>query len=331
MKAIGYQLADSLLDLEQPDPVPEPHDLLVEVKAVSVNPVDIKVRERFTPEHGDYKILGWDAAGVVRKTGSGVSHFKPGDEVWYAGSINRPGCNSQLHAVDERIAALKPQSLSFAEAAAIPLTAITAWELLFDRLSIPQGLQDRPGQLLIIGAAGGVGSILTQLARQLTDMTIIGTACRSQSRDWVLSMGADYVIDHTQAFLPQLKQAGLHEVTHVASLTHSDDHYPEIIECLAPQGKLGLIDDPHHIDISLMKQKSISLHWEFMFTRPLFKTQDMIRQQDLLTKIAKKVDAGLIKTTLHTHFGAINAKNLERAHQHIKTGRAIGKGVLEGF
>ena len=331
MKAVAYQQSKTLLDLEIPSPKPGKQDLLVQIQAISVNPVDTKVRKRVTPEDGDNKILGWDGAGIVQEVGKDVTLFKPGDKIWYAGSIARPGTNAEFHLVDERIAAHKPQSLSFAEAAAMPLTTITAWELLFDRFGIHRGKQNQPSQLLIIGAAGGVGSMLTQLAHQLTDLTVIGTASRTETRDWVLSMGADHVIDHSKPLSEELERIGLDQATHIASLTHTDSHFQEIVKCLAPQGKLGLIDDPQKIDITLLKQKSIGLHWEFMYTRSLFETADMIKQHQLLAEVSELVDSGIIKTTLTDHFGKINAENLQRAHSFIESSQAIGKVVLEGF
>lgn len=337
MKAVGYKQSlaiqenDALLDLELPDPVPGARDLLVEIKAIAVNPVDTKIRKRYIPAAGEVKILGWDACGVVKAVGKEVTLFRPGDEVWYAGAIDRPGCNAEFHLVDERIAAKKPRSLSFAEAAAMPLTTITAWELLFDRLAIARNNKNNDAQLLIIGAAGGVGSILTQLAHRLTGMSVIGTASRQQTRDWVTSLGANHVIDHSQSLPTQLKSIGINSVSHVASLTHTDNHFEDIAHILAPQGKLGLIDDPEHLDIGLLKQKSISLHWEFMYTRSLYATADMIRQHELLAEVAERVDAGIIHTTMSEHFGKINASNLKRAHAFIESEQACGKVVLEEF
>jgi len=337
MKAVGYRRslpiteADSLIDIELPDPKPIGRDLLVQVKAVSVNPVDTKVRMRQAPQAGETKVLGWDAAGVVVELGPDAHLFNPGDEVWYAGSLVRPGTNAEVHLVDERIVGKKPKSLGFAEAAALPLTTITAWELLFDRFGVPPGKRFTDESLLIIGAAGGVGSILTQLARRLTAMTVIGTASRKETADWVLSLGAQYVIDHSKPLSAELRRIGIPAVTHIASLTQTDTHFPEIIESLAPQGKLGLIDDPPPIDVNQLKRKSISLHWELMFTRPLFGTADMIAQHRLLSEAAELVDAGVIRTTFGEHFGCINAENLKRAHALIEGGKAKGKIVLEGF
>ncbi|MBC3207258.1 zinc-binding alcohol dehydrogenase family protein [Pseudomonas sp. SWRI111] len=337
MKAIAYYASlpisdtSALQDIELPEPVAGPRDLLVEVKAISVNPVDTKVRQNVAPENGAAKVLGWDVAGVVKAVGSDVTLFKAGDKVFYAGSIARAGGNSELHVVDERIVGHMPKSLGFADAAALPLTAITAWELLFERLQIREGNNDENQRLLIVGAAGGVGSILTQLARQLTGLKVIGTASREQTRDWVSKLGADLVIDHSQPLSEELKRAGIDSVTHVASLTQTDQHLPQLVEALAPQGKLALIDDPKSFDISLLKRKSLSLHWEFMYTRSLFETPDMIEQHKLLNRVAELIDAGTLKTTVGEHFGTINAANLRRAHELLESGKAKGKIVLEGF
>ncbi|MGE6660272.1 zinc-binding alcohol dehydrogenase family protein [Pseudomonas sp. NPDC077408] len=337
MKAIGYQQSlpvddvNSLIDIELPDPAPGPRDLLVEVRAISVNPVDTKIRMRVQPEAGQYQVLGWDVAGVVRAVGSEVTLFQPGDEVFYAGALDRPGANSELHRVDERIVGRKPATLDFAAAAALPLTSITAWELLFERLQISASKDERDQRLLIVGAAGGVGSILTQLARQLTGLKVIGTASRSETQDWVRELGAHEVIDHSQPLAAELQRVGIADVTHVASLTHTDVHLAQIVEALQPQGRLALIDDPASLDISLLKRKSLSLHWEFMYTRSLYQTPDMIAQHQLLNRVAELIDSGVLKTTQGEHYGTINAENLRRAHAFIESGKAKGKVVLEGF
>ncbi len=337
MKAVGYHEAlpitdaRSLLDLDLPDPRPSARDLLVEVKAVSVNPVDTKVRRNTAPPPGETQVLGWDASGVVLETGAEVALFHPGDPVWYAGSKVRPGTNSALHLVDERIVGAKPRSLDYAQAAALPLTSITAWELLFERLAVPPGKACSDDTLLIIGAAGGVGSVLTQLARRLTGLRVIGTASRPETVNWVRALGAHEVIDHRRPLTQELARIGIPQVTHVASLTKTDLHFPEIVEALAPQGRLALIDDPEPIDVRRLKPKSISLHWELMFTRSMFETPDMIAQHRLLTEMAELVDAGMIRTTVSDHFGAINAENLKRAHALIESGQSRGKIVLEGF
>ncbi|WP_434649045.1 zinc-binding alcohol dehydrogenase family protein [Pseudomonas sp. D1-2] len=337
MKAIAYYqslpISDprALQDVELPEPVAGPRDLLVEVKAISVNPVDTKVRQNVQPEGGAGKVLGWDVAGVVKAVGSEVTLFKAGDKVFYAGSIARAGGNSEMHVVDERIVGHMPKTLGFAEAAALPLTAITAWELLFDRLQIKEGQDDQGQTLLIVGAAGGVGSILTQLASQLTGLKVIGTASRPQTVDWVRDLGADLVVDHSQPLSEVLKQAGQAQVTHVASLTQTDQHLDQLVEALAPQGKLALIDDPKSLDVTKLKRKSLSLHWEFMYTRSLFETADMLEQHKLLNRVAGLIDAGTLKTTVGEHFGVINAENLRRAHALLESGKAKGKIVLEGF
>ena len=337
MKAIAYYqslpISDplSLQDIELAEPVAGPRDLLVEVKAISVNPVDTKVRQNVQPEGGDAKVLGWDVAGIVKAGGSEVTLFQPGDKVFYAGSIARAGANSERHVVDERIVGHMPKSLSFAHAAALPLTAITAWELLFERLQIAEGATDTGQRLMIVGAAGGVGSMLTQLARQLTGLNVIGTASRPETEAWVRQLGAHHVLDHSKPLNEELTRAGLPQVTHVASLTQTDQHLDQLVEALAPQGRLALIDDPKSLDVSKLKRKSLSLHWEFMYTRSLFETADMIEQHTLLNRVAELIDAGTLKTTFGEHFGTINAANLRRAHAFLESGKAKGKIVLEGF
>jgi NADPH2:quinone reductase len=337
MKAVGYKTSlpienpESLLDIEIPAPEAKGRDLLVEIKAVSVNPVDTKVRAGAKPEGSEYKVLGWDASGVVKAVGAESSLFRPGDEVWYAGSITRPGTNAELHLVDERIVGKKPRSLSFAQAAALPLTTITAWELLFDRLQIRRGSPAGEESLLILGGAGGVGSILIQLARQLTGVTIIATASRPETRQWCLELGAHHVIDHSKPLPEQLSAIGIPKVPWIASLTATETHYPALVEVLAPQGRLGVIDDPKTLDAKLLKRKAASLHWESMFARPLFGTADMIEQHRLLDEVADLVDTGVIRTTLSNSPGTINAANLKKAHALIESGRSRGKLVLEGF
>ena len=338
MKAVGYtqpqaiSQPESLIDITLPDPVATGRDLLVEVKAVSVNPVDTKVRLGSAPAEGQtYKVLGWDASGIVRAVGPEVTLFKPGDRVWYAGSIARPGTNSELHLVDERIVGHAPQSLDFAQAAALPLTAITAWEMLFDRLGIAPGKQPSQKTLLIIGASGGVGSIMTQLASRLTSLTVIGTASRPETQAWVKALGAHYVIDHGKPLSEELKHLGFPTVDYIVSLTRTDAHIGQIVESIAPQGKFGLIDDPAVLDATKFKRKAVSIHWELMFTRSLFGTEDMIGQHRLLNEVAALVDAGLIRTTLAERFGTINAANLKNAHALVESGKARGKVVLEGW
>ncbi|MFG5409185.1 zinc-binding alcohol dehydrogenase family protein [Piscinibacter sakaiensis] len=309
---------EALLDVELPVPEPQGRDLLVAVRAVSVNPVDTKVRRNSSHAAGTLRVLGWDAAGVVVATGPQATLFKPGDEVWYAGELTRPGSNAEFQCVDERIVGPKPASLDFAQAAALPLTAITAWELLFDRLGVGP---DTTGTLLVVGAAGGVGSILVQLARRLTRLQVIGTASRPETADWV-----------REPLAQALQAAGLGPVTHVASLTQTDQHFAQLVEALAPQGRLALIDDPAGpLDVMALKRKSLSLHWELMFTRSLYATPDLIEQHRLLGRVAALVDAGELRSTVGEHLGRIQAASLKRAHALLESGRARGKLVLEGF
>lgn len=337
MKAIGYQKAlrvqeeASLCDIELPIPEPRGHDVLVEVKAVAVNPVDTKIRTNVEPGEGDWKILGWDAAGIVKAVGENVSAFKPGDSVWYAGDLTRQGSNAEYQLVDERIVGRKPDSLDFASAAALPLTAITAWEMLFDRLNIKPGREHEGEKLLIIGAAGGVGSILVQLARQLTSLTVIATASRPESQAWLEQLGAHQVINHKASLSEQLQALGVGEMDHVVSLNHTEEHLDEIIASLKPQGQFGLIDDPEVLNVRALKSKSLSLHWEFMFTRSMYETEDMAAQQKLLNEVAELIDQGVLKSTLGANAGSINAANLRQAHEKLETGSTIGKIVLEGF
>ncbi len=337
MKAVGYKkslpidAAEALIDFETAKPEPTGHDIRVAVKAISANPVDYKVRKRAEPAEGQFKILGFDAAGIVDAVGPGVTLFKPGDEVFYAGSILRQGTNSEFHLVDERIVGNKPTSLSFAQAAALPLTSITAWELLFDRLGAVPGKSVDPRTLLIVGGAGGVGSILIQLARRLTGLTVIATATRPESRKWCLDLGAHAVIDHGRPMKEQIEALKVPPVALVASLTATDQHYKAIAEFMAPQGKFGLIDDPAEFSIGAFKGKAISIHWESMFTRSSFQTPDMIAQHHLLNDVADLIDKGVLRTTLDQIFGTINAANLKRAHALLESGKSRGKIVLEGW
>lgn len=335
MKAFGYRQCsevsevDFLVEEEIQCPKTEGKDLLIEVKAISVNPVDAKVRKRAAPEEGELKVLGWDACGVVKAIGPDVKMFKPGDKVWYAGSIARPGANAEFQLVDERIVSIKPKSLSFSESAALPLTSITAWELLFERLEVSS---ESEGVILIVGAAGGVGSILIQLVKQLTNLVVVATASREASSEWVSSLGADFVIDHRRGFQAQLEKLGIKNVKYVAGLTHTEDHFEQIAEVIAPQGKLCLIDDPAKpLDLALVKWKSVSVHWEFMFTRSLYETEDILEQHKLLKSVAELVDDGKIRTTVNNAFGEISLENLMEAHRLIESGQSIGKIVLDGF
>jgi zinc-binding alcohol dehydrogenase family protein len=337
MKAVGYIQSlpasdpKSLFDFELPTPTPRNHDLLVAVHAVSVNPVDTKIRMRAPGSDAQPKILGYDCAGIVHSVGHDVSFFKPGDEVFYAGTISRPGTNSEFHVVDERLVGHKPKSLSFAEAAALPLTSVTAWELLFDRLRIPLGKPQNAGTLLVIGASGGVGSILVQLARRLTGLTVIGSASRIETQHWVRKNGAHHTVDHSKKLSEEVRKLGFKNVEFIIGITHTDQHFDEVVELIAPQGAFALIDDPALIDARKFKTKSASLHWESMFTRSTFQTPDMIEQHHILEQISTLVDEGLIHTTLGATAGLITAENLRKAHAAIESNKSIGKTVLEGF
>mgnify|MGYP001031335083 FL=1 len=342
MKAIGYIKnlpitdAASLTDIELAQPIATGKDLLVKIKAIAVNPVDCKIRANVPSTDDSYKVIGWDAVGEVVATGELVTEFKAGDVVYYAGDLNRQGSNAEYQLVDERLVGHKPKSLSDAEAAALPLTTITAWELLFEHLNIvqlPVGSTETSNDvILVIGAAGGVGSILIQLAKTLTGATVIGTASRESSQAWVKTLGADYVIDHTQPLGPQIEALGVGQVSHVVSLNSTGSYFETYIELLKPFGKIAMIDDPATpLDVMKMKPKSLSLHIEFMYARSMFQADDMFEQGRLLTAVANLVDQGNIKTTIGKHLGKINATNLKLAHETLESGRSIGKIVLEGF
>ena len=337
MRAVGYQTSlpiedvNALVDIELPEPEPAGRDLLVRVEAVSVNPVDTKVRKRAQPEAGQWKVLGWDAAGTVEAVGPEASRFRPGDKVFYAGAIGRQGSNAEFHLVDERIVGRMPASLPFAEAAALPLTAITAWETLFDRLEVRRPVPGAANAVLIVGGAGGVGSIAIQLARRLTDLVVIATASRPETAAWCRELGAHHVVDHGKPLAAEVAALGLGEPGFVFSTTNTDRHLAEIAGLISAQGKFALIDDPAAVEISPFKRKSVSIHWELMFTRSLFDTPDMGEQGKLLDEVARLVDAGTLRSTFAESFGPISAANLKRAHALIESGRAKGKIVLAGW
>lgn len=336
MKAFAYSQSlaitepAALFEIELATPELAAHDVLVKIAAIAVNPVDTKVRLN-APALNQARVLGWDACGEIVAVGSAVSQFSIGQQVYYAGDLNRQGSNAEYQAVDSRLIALAPRSLSAAQAAALPLTSITAYEILFDRLKVARKSASATANaktLLITGAAGGVGSILIQLARQLTDLTIIATASRPQSADWCRELGAHHVINHQHEMLPQLQALGITEVDMVASLTHTGDYLEQLIACLKPQGQLAVIDDMPVLNAMLLKAKSISLHWEMMFTRSMFNTADMHLQGELLAEVAELVDAGRLRTTLNQVLTPINLANLITAHSQIEAGCTIGKIVL---
>lgn len=338
MRAVGYTRCglpaedpQSLLDLVLPDPpAPRGRDLLVRVAAVSVNPRDVKSRMAVAASPEAPGILGYDASGSVVAAGPDCTLFRPGDAVFYAGVLNRPGSNAELQLVDERIVGRKPANLGHAAAASLPLTALTAWEMLFDRLGLPEG-GGAGAALLVLGGAGGVPSVALQLARALTGLAVIGTASRPASAAWVRDCGAQHVVNHRQPLAAQVAALGAGPVRYVFS-THTDAAaWAEIAKLIAPQGRIGLIDDPEPLDLRLMKFKSVSIHWEAMFTRPMFATADMVRQHEILCRVAAMIDAGTLRATATESFGTITAANLRRAHAAIEAGGTIGKIVLEGF
>ena len=337
MKAVGYTIPApisddaSLVDIELPKPVPHGRDILVEVKAVSVNPVDYKVRRSTPPQGADWKVIGWDAAGTVSAVGPEVTLFRAGDEVFYAGSITRSGTNAEFHLVDERIVGRKPRSLDWAEAAALPLTSLTAWEAFFDRLDVRKPVPGAAPAILVIGGAGGVGSIAVQIARQHTDLVVIATASRPETVDWVRSLGAHHVVDHSEPLAAQVAALGIGRPAFVFSTTHTERHVGEVAELIAPQGRFALIDDPKTFDIMLFKRKAVSIHHELMFTRSIFDTPDLDQQGKILNEVSRLVDEGKLRTTLTERLSPINAAHLRKAHAFIESGAARGKVVLEGW
>ena len=339
MKAIGctHPLpitdADSLQDRELPKPAPDGRNLLVRVEAVSVNPVDTKIRRSQTAEHqeGALRVLGWDVAGVVDSAGSDVNLFQAGDEVYYSGSLIRQGANSEYHLVDERLVAKKPASLNMAQAAALPLTTITAYEALFDRMAISNDGGSEGKAILIIGGAGGVRSLAIQLAK-IAKLHVIATASRHESQAWCRKMGADEVIDHSQSIPDQLQQLHRPMVDYILNTSQINQHWQAMCEAIKPQGRIcGIVETAESVDLNALKQKSATFSWEFMFTRSMYQTEDMIEQHKLLTRIAEWVDRQMIQSTLTETLSPINAANLRTAHAKIEAGHMIGKLVLTGW
>ncbi|HUH58873.1 MAG TPA: zinc-binding alcohol dehydrogenase family protein [Candidimonas sp.] len=335
MKAIGYAhnlpIEDdkSLFDLELPIPQVRERDVLVRVHAVSVNPRDVKSRRTMAASSADPRVIGYDASGIVEKVGSGVTLFQPGDAVYYAGDITRQGSNAEYQSVDERIVGRKPVSLDHATAASLPLTTLTAYEMLFDRLAVPRNITP-PKTIFILGGAGGVPSMAIQLARH-AGLTVVASASRPESDRWVRDLGAHYVVDHTKALDTQIQALGIGTMDYIVSTHTSARAWEEISRVITPQGRFGLIDDPEPLDLRLYKLKSVSFHWEAMFTRSLQNTPDMIRQHEILNDVADLIDAGAIRATATQNLGSINARNLRKAHALIETGRTVGKIVLSGF
>lgn len=338
MKAVGVtrylpiDQPESLLDVEIPKPSASGRDLLVQVQAISVNPVDTKIRAPKDQVEENPRILGWDVAGTVVEVGEQVTNFQIGDEVFYAGSVTRAGGNSEYHLVDERIVGHKPKSLDFAAAAALPLTSLTAWEAIHERLGIPEEASVNSGHtILIINAAGGVGSIATQIAKQ-AGLTVIGTASRSETSDWALAHGADHIINHHDEFVPQLQKIGISDVDYILCLNHTDQHWQHMADAIAPQGKIcSIVETEQPIDLEALKNKSATFVWEFMFTRSMYETADMSEQGVILNVIATQIDEGKLRTTETKRLHPINAAQLQEAHRLLEAGDMIGKLVLEGF
>jgi zinc-binding alcohol dehydrogenase family protein len=320
MKAVDHTFAD----VELPKASPSGRDLLVKVEAVSVNPVDTKQRK--TKTSGSH-VLGWDAAGTVESIAKDVTLFKPGDAVYYAGDVTRPGCDSEFHLVDERIVGRKPKKLDFAQAAAMPLTSITAWEAFHDRMKVQPGKS-----ILIIGGAGGVGSIGIQLAK-ISNLTVIATASRPQSIAWVKELGADHVVDHRKPLPPQIAALGVKHVDYIANFSGELDAYWEAMaELVAPQGALvAIVGNTKPLPMDVVRSKSATVCWELMFTRPRFQTPDMIEQHRLLNKVGEWLDAGKLRGTLKETLSPINGANLRKAHEKLESGTMIGKLVLKGW
>ncbi len=335
MKAIGYKEnlpVDnnlSLQDIELETPEAKGRDILVEIKAISINPADYKVRLGMKPEANQWKVLGWDATGIVKEVGDDVSLFKVGDEVWYAGDFTRQGSYAQYQVVDERIVGHKPNDLSYGDAAALPLTSLTAWEMLFDRLQVEK--EDVSKSILVIGAAGGVGSIMVQLLKQLTKLNIVGTASREETTTWLKDLGVDHVINHRNKLSEEYAKYNLTEPDYVVSLNATDIHIDEIIKVIKPQGKFGFIDDPKTLNVMPFKAKAVSTHIELMFTRSMFKTDDMIQQHHILNEVSSLINSGVLKTTVGMHLGSINAENIRKAHALLESHTSKGKIVLENF
>ncbi|MDH3728701.1 MAG: zinc-binding alcohol dehydrogenase family protein [Myxococcales bacterium] len=334
MKAVGLERylpisdPDSLLDIEIDKPEPKERDLVVRIEAIAVNPVDTKVRAPKDKVEETPRILGWDAAGVVEEVGEKVTLFEPGDEVYYAGDITRPGAYAEYQAVDERIVGRKPSTLSFAEAAALPLTTITAYEAFFDRLDLDRDGDNRGETLLIIGGAGGVGSIGIQLAKA-AELDVIATASRPETIRWVRELGADHVVNHREPLRPQIEALGLSFVNHIAIFNDTDGHWDAVTDLIRPQGRIvTIVENARPLDMDRLKTKAAGLVWELMFTRSMFETPDMIEQHRLLSYVADEIDAGRLRSTVSETLTPINAENLRRAHALIESGKAKGKVTL---
>ncbi|MGN7783487.1 zinc-binding alcohol dehydrogenase family protein [Niabella sp. 22666] len=335
MKAVGFKTslpieeAESFIDFEITTPRPTGHEILVKVKAAGVNPVDFKVRQNSAKEKmlDTPKIIGWDAAGVVEAVGSDVTLFKAGDEVYYAGDITKNGSNAEFQLVDERIVGKKPVNLTYAEAAAMPLTTLTAWEILFDRMRINE--KDKGKSILIIGGAGGVGSIAIQIAKKVAGLTVLATASRAESVEWCKRLGADYVVNHRD-LVNEVRAAGFQQVDFILDFVDVNQYWDAFAELIRPQGAIGSISDPvQPVNLRQLKSKSVSFHWELMFTRSMFQTEDIIEQHYILNKAAELFDNGTLQPTLTTTLNGLLADNFKNAHRKLESGSTIGKLVIE--
>lgn len=324
---------ESLMDVELHKPTAAGRDLLVKIHAIAVNPVDTKVRKPKDKLETTPKVLGWDAAGEVVEVGADCTLFKPGDKVFYAGDLTRSGCNAEYQLVDERIVGHMPQRLSFEQAAALPLTALTAWESLFDRLGIAlDSAQNRNKSLLIIGGAGGVGSIAIQLAHKLAGLTVVATASRPETVTWVQKLGAQHVINHKHDLIAQMREIGIPQPDYIFCCNDTDTYFPIMAELIKPQGHIcSIVETAKPVDLNLLKNKSATFVWELMYTRSMFQTEDMIEQHHILDRVARLVDEGLLKSTLNETLSPINAANLRQAHAQLEAGSTIGKIVLSGW
>lgn len=335
MKAVGFKTslpindAESFIDFEIATPHPTGHEILVKVKAAGVNPVDYKVRQNSAKDKilDIPKIIGWDAAGVVEAVGADVTLFKVGDEVYYAGDITKSGSNAEFQLVDERITGKKPMSLTYAEAAAMPLTTLTAWEILFDRMRINE--KDKGKTLLIIGGAGGVGSIAIQIAKKVAGLTVLATASRPESEEWCKKQGADYVVNHRD-LVNEVRAAGFKQVDFILDFVDINQYWDAFAELIRPQGAIGSISDPTQpVNLRQLKSKSVSFHWELMFTRSMFQTEDITEQHHILNKAAELFDNGVLQPTLTSTLNGLSAENLKMAHRQLESGSTIGKHVIE--
>ncbi len=334
MKAIGFKTSlpisetDSFIAFETEVPTATGRNILVKINAISVNPVDYKVRQNSAKDKvlNTPKIIGWDAAGVVTEVGDDVTLFKKGDAVYYAGDITKSGCNAEYQLVDERIVGRKPTSLSFAAAAAMPLTALTAWEILFDRMRINE--KDKGKSILIIGGAGGVGSIAIQIAKKVAGLKVIATASRPESVEWCKKQGADVVVNHKD-IVNEVRNAGFQQVDFIVDFVDVNQYWNVFAELIKPQGSIGSISDPQEpVNLRLLKSKSVSFHWELMFTRSMFQTDDLSEQHTILNKVADLLDNGTLTSTLNTTIDGFTAANLKEAHQLLESGKTIGKVVI---